>query len=97
MLAMEGWHEVDMLQQFGEEYRPCKLTRHVVSVPRQKNSNDFQFAKILDYKLFETLQLYSSGEDMRSFCTTACSSLIGKPILVFVATRKGLCGVFKLA
>lgn len=64
-----------MLQQFGEEYRPCKLTRHVVSVPRQKNSNDFQFAKILDYKLFETLQLYSSGEYMRCFCTTACSSL----------------------
>ncbi|KAL1720053.1 hypothetical protein EV715DRAFT_262894 [Schizophyllum commune] len=62
--------------EFGEEYRPCKLTRHVVSVPRQKNSNDFQFAKILDYKLFETLQLYSSG----------------KPILVFVATRKGVFG-----
>ncbi|TRM59292.1 Sec63 Brl domain-containing protein [Schizophyllum amplum] len=62
--------------EFGEEYRPCKLTRHVVGVPRQKNSNDFQFAKILDYKIFETLQTYSSG----------------KPILVFVATRKGVFG-----
>ncbi|KAL1744365.1 hypothetical protein HDZ31DRAFT_82770 [Schizophyllum fasciatum] len=53
--------------EFGEEYRPCKLTRHVVSVPRQKNSNDFQFAKILDYKLFETLQMYSSGALMDNF------------------------------
>lgn len=36
--------------------------------------NDFQFAKTLEYKLFSTLQQYS----------------VGKPILVFCPTRKGV-------
>ncbi|KAJ7137709.1 P-loop containing nucleoside triphosphate hydrolase protein [Mycena epipterygia] len=60
--------------QFGEEFRPCKLTRHVVSIPRQRNENDFSFTRKLDFKLFPALQTHS----------------IGKPILVFVSTRKGV-------
>ncbi|KAF9075685.1 Sec63 Brl domain-containing protein [Rhodocollybia butyracea] len=60
--------------QFGEEYRPCKLVRHVVGFPRPKGQNEFLFSKNLDYKLFPTLQTYS----------------VGKPILVFVSSRKGV-------
>ncbi|KAJ7632951.1 Sec63 Brl domain-containing protein [Roridomyces roridus] len=60
--------------QFGEDFRPCKLTRHVVAVPRQRHDNDFAFAGKLNFKLFATLQTYS----------------VGKPILVFVSTRKGV-------
>ncbi|TFK42447.1 hypothetical protein BDQ12DRAFT_732098 [Crucibulum laeve] len=62
--------------EFGEEFRPCKLTRHVIGIPRHKSQNDFMFAKILDYKLFAALQQYSQG----------------KPILVFCSTRKGVFG-----
>ncbi|CAK5265299.1 unnamed protein product [Mycena citricolor] len=61
--------------EFGEQFRPCKLTRHVIGVARQKNENDFSFARKLDFKLFGALQTYS----------------VGKPILVFVSTRKGVC------
>ncbi|KAK0463719.1 uncharacterized protein EV420DRAFT_1729062 [Desarmillaria tabescens] len=60
--------------EFGEDFRPCKLKRVVVGVPRQRNQNDFQFSKLLDYKLFSTLQTHS----------------VGKPILVFCPTRKGV-------
>lgn len=59
--------------QFGEEYRPCKLARHVAAFNRRRENNDFQFTKLLDSKLFGIIQQYSSG----------------KPILVFVSTRKG--------
>ncbi|KAF4615166.1 hypothetical protein D9613_003174 [Agrocybe pediades] len=60
--------------EFGDEYRPCKLTRHVVGVPRRNGTNDFAFAKILDKTLFSVLQQYS----------------VMKPILVFCSTRKGV-------
>ncbi|KAJ3728380.1 P-loop containing nucleoside triphosphate hydrolase protein [Lentinula raphanica] len=60
--------------QFGEDYRPCKLIRHVVSFPRSRGQSDFVFSKNLDYKLFQTLQTHS----------------VGKPILIFVSTRKGV-------
>ncbi|KAK7034084.1 ATP-dependent DNA helicase MER3, partial [Paramarasmius palmivorus] len=60
--------------QFGEEFRPCKLTRHVISVNRPKGQNDFAFARTLDNHLFGALQKHAAG----------------KPILVFVSTRKGV-------
>ncbi|KAJ7074112.1 hypothetical protein C8F01DRAFT_1360827 [Mycena amicta] len=60
--------------EFGEEFRPCKLTRHVIAIDRSRNENDFSFARKLDYKLFPALQAHA----------------VGKPILIFVATRKGV-------
>ncbi|KAJ6490602.1 Sec63 Brl domain-containing protein [Mycena vitilis] len=60
--------------EFGEDFRPCKLTRHVVGLPRARGDNDFAFTRKLDYKLFGALQTHS----------------VGKPILVFVSTRKGV-------
>ncbi|TFK76347.1 P-loop containing nucleoside triphosphate hydrolase protein [Pluteus cervinus] len=61
--------------EFGDEYRPCKLTRHVIGVPR-KGANEFAFPRMLDSRLFPSLQTYSTG----------------KPILIFCATRKGVIG-----
>lgn len=58
--------------QFGEEFRPCQLKRFVYGYPR-KQSNEFQFQKSLDYKLYGHLQQHS----------------VNKPILVFCPTRKG--------
>ena len=60
--------------QFGEEYRPCKLTRHVYGIARKKDQNDFVFSRNLDYKLYGILKQHS----------------VNKPVLVFCATRKGV-------
>ncbi|KAH9005003.1 P-loop containing nucleoside triphosphate hydrolase protein [Lactarius hatsudake] len=60
--------------RFGEEYRPCQLSRFVYGFPRGKNQNDFLFARSLNYRLFPLLQQHSAN----------------KPILIFVSTRKGV-------
>ncbi|EKM55317.1 uncharacterized protein PHACADRAFT_143494 [Phanerochaete carnosa HHB-10118-sp] len=62
-----------VIMEFGEEYRPCKIVRHVVPVLKKRDQNDFQFQRILDYKLYGVLQQYSQD----------------KPVLIFCATRKG--------
>jgi ATP-dependent DNA helicase HFM1/MER3 len=64
---------IDCPKQFGEEYRPCQLSRFVYGFPRGKNQNDFLFAQSLNYRLFPLLQQHSAN----------------KPILIFVSTRKG--------
>ncbi|KZT27339.1 P-loop containing nucleoside triphosphate hydrolase protein [Neolentinus lepideus HHB14362 ss-1] len=60
--------------QFDEEFRPCKLTKHVYGVARHRNQNEYQYSSTLDKKLFPILQQHS----------------VNKPILVFVSTRKGV-------
>ncbi|KAJ4493398.1 hypothetical protein C8R41DRAFT_764528 [Lentinula lateritia] len=80
-IGKDAQHGSAQVYEFGEDYRPCKLIRHVVSFPRSKGQSDFVFSKNLDYKLFQTLQTYS----------------VGKPILIFVSTRKGKTGVFSTA
>jgi ATP-dependent DNA helicase HFM1/MER3 len=60
--------------EFGEEFRPCKLTRHVYGIPKPRQQNDFAFGNTLNYRLFPILQQHS----------------VDKPILVFVSTRKGV-------
>ncbi|KIP12313.1 hypothetical protein PHLGIDRAFT_330001 [Phlebiopsis gigantea 11061_1 CR5-6] len=63
-----------LVEEFGEEYRPCKLARHVVSVYKKKDTNDFMYQNTLDFKLYGVLQTYSAD----------------KPVLVFCTTRKGV-------
>ncbi|KAH9928154.1 uncharacterized protein B0H18DRAFT_875089 [Fomitopsis serialis] len=64
------------IMQFGEEYRPCKLTKVVYGIPNKKETNDFAFQKTLDYRLYGILQQHS----------------VNKPMLVFCSTRKGVLG-----
>ncbi|KAL7283636.1 hypothetical protein ACG7TL_003072 [Trametes sanguinea] len=63
-----------LVKEFGEEYRPCKLSRFVYGVQRRRDTNDFVFAKALDYRLYGVLQQHCNN----------------KPVLVFCPTRKGV-------
>ncbi|RPD80369.1 P-loop containing nucleoside triphosphate hydrolase protein [Lentinus tigrinus ALCF2SS1-7] len=63
-----------IVKEFGEEFRPCKLSKFVYGLPRRKDTNDFAFAKALDYKCYSVLQQHCYN----------------KPVLVFCATRKGV-------
>lgn len=49
------------------------MARHVVSVYKKKDTNDYLFQRTLDFKLYSVLQTYS----------------VDKPVLVFCTTRKG--------
>jgi len=65
---------IHIIGQFDESFRPCKLTRHVYAYFRPKGQHDLLFSRNLDYKLFGVLATHA----------------VGKPILVFCATRKGV-------
>ncbi|KAG6814547.1 hypothetical protein H0H92_000074 [Tricholoma furcatifolium] len=60
---------------FGEEFRPCKLTRFVIGVPRSKGQNDFAFNRSLDFKLFAVLQQYSTGKPIMDKRLTDLASI----------------------
>ncbi|KAJ8700485.1 ATP-dependent DNA helicase MER3 [Pleurotus ostreatus] len=60
--------------EFGEEFRPCKLTRHIYGIQRGQSQNEFSFNKILDFRLFSLIQKHA----------------VDKPILVFCSTRSGI-------
>lgn len=55
--------------QFGEEYRPCKITRHVYSYST-KNQREFQFNRSLDFRVFDLLQRHACGKPVLIFCPT---------------------------
>ncbi|KAI0664683.1 P-loop containing nucleoside triphosphate hydrolase protein [Cubamyces menziesii] len=59
-----------MVKEFGEEYRPCKLSRFVYGVTRRRDANDFVFAKALDYKLYGILQQHCNNKPVLVFCPT---------------------------
>ncbi|TBU35674.1 P-loop containing nucleoside triphosphate hydrolase protein [Dichomitus squalens] len=60
--------------RFGEDFRPCRLSKFVYGFPRRRDTNDFVFAKALDYRLYGVLQQHCND----------------KPVLVFCPTRKGV-------
>ncbi|PCH37704.1 nucleoside triphosphate hydrolase protein [Wolfiporia cocos MD-104 SS10] len=62
------------VMQFGEDYRPCKLSKFVYGIPKKRDHNDFQYQKTLDYRLYRILLQHS----------------VNKPMLVFCSTRKGV-------
>lgn len=59
----------DHVIQFGDEYRPSKLTRVVYGYQRN-NANSFQFDRTLDSKLFGILQKHCQGKPVLIFCST---------------------------
>ncbi|CAG8592851.1 5563_t:CDS:10 [Dentiscutata erythropus] len=66
--------------QFGEEYRPVRLSRQVLSYPT--DGNVFKFDKTLNDKLLDIIQQYSNGKPTMVFCTTrkstedACQTIV---------------------
>ncbi|KAL5529500.1 hypothetical protein ACEPAG_5485 [Sanghuangporus baumii] len=60
--------------EFGEDYRPCKITRHIYGFTR-KNQNDFQFSRTLDYKVYSVLEQHACGKPILIFCSTRKGTL----------------------
>lgn len=56
-------------EQFGEEFRPVKLRKHVSGYV-SNNNNDFAFEKQLDSKLPDIITKYSERKPMMIFCAT---------------------------
>jgi ATP-dependent DNA helicase HFM1/MER3 len=56
---------------FGEEFRPVKLQKHVRGYTSV--SNDFGFEKVLDGKLSDIITKYSEGKPIMIFCATRTS------------------------
>ncbi|KAG8969462.1 Sec63 [Tulasnella sp. 419] len=55
--------------KFGDEFRPCQITRHVYAYPR-KQQNEYQFNRSLDFKVFELLMKHCGGKPALVFCPT---------------------------
>ncbi|CAG8627024.1 14476_t:CDS:10, partial [Gigaspora rosea] len=66
--------------QFGDEYRPVRLSRQVLSYP--SDGNVFKFDKTLNDKLLDIIQQYSNGKPTMVFCATrkstedACQTIV---------------------
>ncbi|RKP35955.1 P-loop containing nucleoside triphosphate hydrolase protein, partial [Dimargaris cristalligena] len=62
-----------IIKNFGEEYRPVKLVRHVYGV-EMRTDNYFLFERNLDYKLPEIVSTHSHGKPTLVFCSTRKSA-----------------------
>ena len=47
--------------EFDESYRPVKLEKHVIGYDRGYGKNGFQFDNMLNYKIRQIIDTYSSG------------------------------------
>ncbi|KDQ10599.1 hypothetical protein BOTBODRAFT_190414 [Botryobasidium botryosum FD-172 SS1] len=72
--------------KFGEEYRPCKLVRHVYAYPR-KQQNEWQFTRNLDFKLFSILQEHAQNMPVLVFCATRKNVSVAADILAKEYTK----------
>ncbi|QRW16469.1 mitochondrial import inner membrane translocase subunit TIM54 [Rhizoctonia solani] len=71
--------------KFGDEYRPCRLQRHVYGYSRPTGHNDFM--KTLDYKLFPIIQEHSTGKPVLVFCPTRKSVMATASYLMGVCQK----------
>ncbi|MCJ1314576.1 Sec63 [Agyrium rufum] len=60
------------LENFGEEFRPVKLQKHVFGLPSR--ANDFAFDKACDSRLWELIAKHSSKKPIMIFCCTRNSA-----------------------
>jgi ATP-dependent DNA helicase HFM1/MER3 len=58
-------------ENFGEDFRPVKLQKHVCGY--NSTSNDFGFEKALNGKLPQVIATYSDGKPIMIFCATRAS------------------------
>lgn len=66
-------------ENFGEEFRPVKLRKHVCGY--QSSANDFAFEKTLDTKLPDVVRNFSEGKPMMVFCFTRKSTVATAKVL----------------
>ncbi|OCH92100.1 P-loop containing nucleoside triphosphate hydrolase protein, partial [Obba rivulosa] len=58
------------VMQFGEEFRPCKISKFVYGIQRKRDHNDFVFNRVLDGQLYKIIQKHSVNNPMLIFCST---------------------------
>ncbi|KAF2449648.1 ATP-dependent DNA helicase MER3 [Karstenula rhodostoma CBS 690.94] len=66
-------------ENFGEEFRPVKLRKHVCGY--QSSANDFAFEKTLDTKLPDVVRNFSGGKPIMVFCFTRKSTIATAKVL----------------